>query len=198
MKTGARARGSHPGAGGGLAGRSAFTLIELVLVIAVMLLAVGALIPLLSNRSDERNLKLAGDEIERMARQARTSAVYQGRAAHISLLEDGFQLVAGRAADASAGDPARRGLFFTERAAAATPPGEAAERPGYSLPDGVAYRIRRWGSEHWREPDGQQWVFQRSGLCEPLTLRIESGESWIELLFSPLTADVQEESYAFR
>jgi hypothetical protein len=44
-------------------------------------------------------------------------------------------------------------------------------------------------------PDWQRWIFQPTGLCEPLTVRIMEDEAWIEVRFDPLTAGIEEESY---
>lgn len=65
--------------------------------------------------------------------------------------------------------------------------------------------VRRWGAreKEWgRQADAQDepiiWRFGSSGLCEPLSLRLELEDSWIELEMDPLTAmvsDKQSELY---
>ncbi|MDZ4743705.1 MAG: hypothetical protein SGI98_09855 [Verrucomicrobiota bacterium] len=42
-----------------------------------------------------------------------------------------------------------------------------------------------------------QWSFYPTGVCQPMRLKLMLGGSWIDLTFSPLTASVIEESYAF-
>jgi len=42
-----------------------------------------------------------------------------------------------------------------------------------------------------------EWVFQPSGLCDPLSIRLRSPNGWIEQHFSPLTATVEEETWSF-
>lgn len=183
---------------GGVAGRTAsgFTLIELVLVIAVMMLAMTALIPLLSSRAEERQLKDAADRIERLARSARASAVYAGRPATLRFSEDGFTLVAAARKDVVPDAP--EDTFFTERPSGGEAGGsEDPVEEEVVLPGEVTLRVRRWASDEWVPPEDMVWRFHASGLCEPLGVRFESGESWIELAFSPLTAEVVEESYAF-
>ena len=43
------------------------------------------------------------------------------------------------------------------------------------------------GSEYWR------WIFQPSGMCEPMRVRVEAEKSFFEVEFHPLTADVKSE-----
>ena len=48
----------------------------------------------------------------------------------------------------------------------------------------------------WIEPDEDTsvtWQFQGTGLCEPVGIRLVSGESWIEMHMHPLTARVESE-----
>lgn len=67
------------------------------------------------------------------------------------------------------------------------------------VPDGsIAVSLRRWGAapKDWSQPSEEEtveWQFQSTGLCEPVAIRIESGESYIVLYMHPLTARVEEE-----
>ena len=58
--------------------------------------------------------------------------------------------------------------------------------------------LRRWGVEEalWVRPVEEEfvtWQFQRSGLCEPVSLKIEHEGNWIIMHMHPLTARVDEE-----
>lgn len=180
----------------------AFTLIEIILVIAVMLLAMTALVPLLSDRSDERVLKSAADALEKFARTARAEAAYRGASASVLIRPDGFQLYVVEAPLSGDGRAEAADGSLLEDAGLFEPAAEerAGEQPlvdSHLLPGGVVVKLRPWLATSWVEPEDYNWFFQPSGLCEPLAVRMEAGESWIELVFNPLTAQVQEESYAY-
>ena len=59
----------------------------------------------------------------------------------------------------------------------------------------MTYTILPFGAEKRIKPDGQTWIFQPTGLCEPLTVRLEQDDAWIEATFDPLTAEISEENY---
>ncbi len=195
--------------GPGVVGKppSAFTLIEVILVIAVMLLAMTALVPLFASRSEERELKSAADALERLARSARAAAAYRGASASIRITGSGFALhVVERAVEDEADGPeggdhafpwANEDELPADAGRDQESAGEAEAKEQHVLGKGVVVKLRPWLATRWSQPEDYVWVFQPSGLCEPLAVRLEMGESWIELAFNPLTAQVQEESYAF-
>jgi prepilin-type N-terminal cleavage/methylation domain-containing protein len=43
-------------------------------------------------------------------------------------------------------------------------------------------------------PDGTQWVFQPGELCSATRVRLARGEAWVEMSFSALTGNVENES----
>lgn len=58
----------------------------------------------------------------------------------------------------------------------------------------VRFLIRPWGTKKWIEPEkGYDWVFDSSGLCEPLSVRFEMGRSFYNVEFDPLTGGVADE-----
>lgn len=189
-------------------GPCAFTLIEMILVIAVMLLAMTALVPLLSNRADERELKAAADTLEKFARTARAKAAYRGAQASIIFSESGFSLYVSERDEAGMEATFEReddGMLWEVEGGASSAKNkkqadDARSKPkeSHELGKGVVVKLRPWLSTRWSQPADYLWEFQKSGLCEPLAVRFELGESWIELAFNPLTAQVQEESYAFQ
>ncbi len=170
------------------------TLIEIAIVIAIMVVSIAALVPLMISGSEEAKLKEAATEIATMARSARLTAVYEGGASQILFYEDGFELVL-QQSDAP-DQLAEADVFFTERVPETE---EQADGAGsyYELADGIKYKIRRWGDEGWSDPEDQIWIFRGSGISEPLAIRFELGEAWLEQRFSVLTAEVEEENYAF-
>ena len=76
----------------------------------------------------------------------------------------------------------------------------------YRFAPEMTVRLLYWGRSQWIEPLPQgdkadagqgRWVFQPSGLCNPLRVHFRKGDAWIEVAFNPLTADVQDEHHYF-
>lgn len=67
----------------------------------------------------------------------------------------------------------------------------------FELPDGVRFSLLFWGETDWIDMTGsgefRRWVFQPSGMCQPLKIRVEAEGSFFEVDFHPLTGDVKSE-----
>lgn len=145
-----------------------YTLVEIALVLAIMVLIIGAAIPLSSGFMREQRLRDPVRELLILAKTARTEAMTTGRPTGVVFGKNGYGLLRPAADEAS---------------------------DTYTLPRGMSYSIRPFGSEKTAKPDGQTWIFQPSGLCEPITFRLEEDDAWIEVAFDPLTAGIGEEAY---
>ena len=145
-----------------------YTLIEIALVLAIMVMIIGAAVPLSSGFMREQRLRDPVRELLILAKTARTEAMTTGRATGVVFGKKGFGLLR---------------------------PGSEEPSDTYALPRGMSYVIRPFGSEKVTKPDGQTWIFQPTGLCEPIIFRLEEDDAWIEVAFDPLTANIGEESY---
>lgn len=145
-----------------------YTLIEIALVLAIIVMIVGAAIPLSSGFMREQRLRDVVRELLILAKTARSEAMTTGRATGVVLGKKGFGLMQAGGEEAS---------------------------DSYQLPRSMNYVLRPFASEKTIKPDGQTWIFQPSGLCEPLTFRVEENDAWIEVTFDPLTANIGEEAY---
>lgn len=154
----------HPGAG-------AFTLLEILMVLAVIALLLGVAIPLTSGFSREQEFRDVVRGLLVLAKTARTDAMTSGHAAEVVFMKKGFAL--------------RRH-------------GEEEPSKAVQIPSGMQYSILPFGSEKALRPDGQKWIFQPTGLCEPLTVRLTDGGAWMETTFDPLTAAIADESYSIQ
>jgi type II secretion system protein H len=148
--------------------RAGYTLLEISLVVAIVALLVGASVPLVSGFTREQRLRDVVRDLLVLAKTARTDAMTTGRPSLVIFAKKGFAL--------------RRG-------------GEKEPSEFAALPGGVTYTLRPFGTEKSERPDGQVWLFQPSGLSEPLQVRITEGDAWIEVEFDPLTAGIIGESY---
>lgn len=165
-------RAPRPAGGTGGAGclpaPGGYTLLEIALVVTIIVLLVGAVVPLSSGFVREQRLREAVRSLLVLAKTARTEAMTTGRPAAVVFAREGFGLV-------RAGEE------------------EPSETVG--LARGSRYEVRPFGADKALRPGGQRWIFQPTGLAEPLTVRLMEDEAWIEVRFDPLTAGIEEETY---
>lgn len=149
-------------------GRAGYTLLEIALVVSIIVLLVGAAIPLTSGFVREQRLRDVVRELLVLAKTARTEAMTTGRPTAIIFDKNGFAL---------------------------SRPGDGEPSDTAPLPRGMTYTLRPFAADRALRPDGQRWIFQPTGLLEPVTVRLMEGEAWIEVMFDPLTAGLADESY---
>jgi prepilin-type N-terminal cleavage/methylation domain-containing protein len=170
--------------------RSGFTLLEIVIVIAIAAVVMGGAVGLMIYSSDERVLRNSSGEIELLAKRARTTAVLLQTPYALEFRERAVRLMplaeAGQSEKRTAGGHRIGGEKVITG---------SAERWEYLLEDGVEVFVRRWNSDVWlptRKDTVHVWRFDPNGLCEPLSVRLTIDESWLEDVYHPLTATVRE------
>jgi len=155
-----------------------FTLLEIVLVVLIIGLSMGALIPFFGSGIENEGLRRAAADFEKAARTARGLALGSGYPAELRLDKKQFQLHGFRAASDAGTEP------------------ELVEQT-FLIGNATAWKVRTWLRPAWRTPDEERWVFQPSGLVEPLTVRFLRGDAYVEFGFNPLTGETEEEKYYF-
>ncbi len=171
-----------------------FTLMEIVVVLAIAAVLAGGSIAVMVYSSAERQLRRAGVEVEIMAKRARTTAMVRqtpyalvfmpGEVRLMPLAETGVTVAPPPPADADieGGDALAAGQVRPVHAS-------------YLLDGNMALFLRRWGASDMlpvSTRSGQIWRFDPNGLCEPVTVRLQLGNNWLEESFHPLTAGVRE------
>jgi len=120
-------------------------------------------------------------ELKAYARRGLGLAINNRRPFAIALMQDGFVL---REANVREGD----GLSGSDD------DDDGGVLRSYQLDEDMRLEVRRWREKHFRLPEGDVWVFEPSGICEPLAVRIYHPEGVIEMEFNPLTAKIAEQS----
>lgn len=168
----------------------AFTLLEIVIVLAIAAVVMGGAVGLMVYSSDERVLRNASGEIELLAKRARTTAILLQTPYALEFRERVVRLLplaeAGRDEETTVGG---RNIGGEEVLT------ESAERWEYPMEDGVEVFVRRWNSADWlptRKNAVHVWRFDPNGLCEPLSVKLALGDSWSEDIYHPLTGAVRE------
>lgn len=184
--------------------RSGFTLLEIIVVLSLMMLVMGGAIGAMYLNRDEARLNDSVQEIEVLAKRARTIASLQQRPYALEFTVEGVKLMP--YAEATMDEDEREYMIeaqesgrsiFDEQEGAAPPP-QAGVRDQWRQEEGDDFLIlvRRWGSTDWIElksRDRQVWRFDPNGICEPVGIRLEMDNgNWISAFFHPLTAAATE------
>lgn len=172
--------------------RGGFTLLEIVIVLAVSALIIGGAITTVVLSSAERKLKNASSEIELLAKKARTAAILhqtpyaiQFRPGTVKILpfaettEINRTTALGNEIGGNAvGDTARKTLHDS-----------------IAIDADILLTIRHWNTTDFTTPTENlvpTWRFDPDGLSEPLTVRLTMGESYAQDTYHPLTATIAD------
>ncbi len=170
--------------------RQGFTLIEIVMVLAIAAIIMGGAVGLMIYSSDERNLRNASGEIELLAKRARTIAILHQTPYALEFREGIVRLLP----LAQAGQSEKKSPS-TKRSDPQPVAEPTDENRQLALEDGMAVSIRHWNSEEWLgtvKNTTHVWRFDPDGLCEPISVRLTLNNSWSEDTYHPLTATIRE------
>lgn len=168
--------------------RPGFTIIEIVITLSIVglliALAIGSTITLSHTRALEEPIS----KVQEFAKKARNLAILEQRPYMVEIQPHSvaiYSLVS------AAGNTA--GAFGAAQEAA--PRGRV---DYFEFDPDVALSVRRWRSNDFAPPGRQVWIFERSGLCEPLAVRADSANGFIEVSFNALDAHVEDKTSEIR
>jgi prepilin-type N-terminal cleavage/methylation domain-containing protein len=203
--------------------RSGFTLVEIIIAITIMAILAGAALPTITGIERERAAREPVAELLRLARTARARAMAEQHPYQIALDHRGFhaaryfnpygeseefdellrQIEAIEEQDEILEASRRRGIDLDsgrEETQADRDLELAREglkfHESYELPEGIHYELLFWGETEWIDMQSglfRRWVFQPSGMCQPLRIRVHSETAFFEVEFHPLTGDIKSE-----
>lgn len=159
-----------------------FTLLEIVIVLAIGSILMSAAFGFMIYSAEDRVLGDASGEIESLAKQARVRSILHQTPYALEFREEVVRLLPLALAGAVEESKSRFSPLSSEG-------GE--ETREFRLDGGTAVFIRRWNTEQWLSTTKNAvhvWRFDPDGLCEPISVRLTHGKSWVEDTFHPLTA----------
>lgn len=174
-----------------------FSLLEIVIVMALIGMAMGGAIALFVISSAERQLKNAAADMELLAKRARSLAMVQQTPYAITFSNQSARLTP--LVEAGYSDQElkeRRDLESDAMRAGGATPKFIPVRETVSFSD-FAVSVRRWGTVNWSpmlRSDPQVWRFDPNGICEPVGVRLEYEDGWIEMEFHPLSAGIRDQT----
>jgi prepilin-type N-terminal cleavage/methylation domain-containing protein len=169
--------------------RGGFSLIEIVLVLAIASMMLGGAATFMYFSSEEKALKDSFSKIEVLAKRARSIAILHQTPYAIEFRPGVVRLLP----LAEAGRDERKKLLghTIGGEVVQTDDGRGAVHDEINLDSAMTIMILRWNTEKWlpmTEGFAQVWRFDPDGLCEPISVRVSIGKSQIEGSFHPLTA----------
>lgn len=166
--------------------RHGFTLMEMLVVLAIVGMLFAGAFRGMASLNDERALRAPLNELRSMAKKAWQRSLQEQRAWQIRFRPGSMVLeprqatqADDRAMLAAADQMARRGSGIVT----------------YSFDPEIQVEIRHWAEREWHPPLPDVWVFEHSGLCEPISVRFRSSIGAIAVQFDPLTAAVNYEEF---
>lgn len=153
-------------------GRCGFTLLEMVVAVAIISLVLVLGVSFSSSIYRGESMRKTSFQFKKFTRTARALAVERGESVYLKFERDSFKIVLPEGQD-------DRGYF-------------------YLIPEGVSFEVKFWEDREWRTPqDEELWMVKASGLSEPLSVRFQSGESWVAYGVDVLTGlPLEEEFYS--
>ena len=164
----------------------AFTLMEILVALAIVgLIAAGSMIAV-GSLNDERDLRAPLNELRIMAKKSWARSMEEQRAWQIKLLPDRFVLEPKQPIHADdlklfkdVDEQMKRGSGIDS----------------YVIDPSIKMEVRHFGETEWHVARPDAWVFEHSGLCEPINIRFISAFATITVSFDPLTAAVASEEF---
>ncbi len=170
----------------------AFTLLEIVIVLAVSGLIIGGAITTVILSSDERALRNASGEIELLAKKARTASILHQTPYAIEFHPDFIRILPFAEATAQERTTALGRSIGGEKVSVSSRP---VLREKLDLDPEILLSIRHWNTSGFITPTEMRvpvWRFDPDGLSEPLTVRLTIDNSYAQDTYHPLTASISD------
>ena len=171
-----------------------FTLIEIMLTFCILILIIGIGALSLSSQSSKKKITEPALELTSLARQGMQMAITNRRPFVLAINENSVSLQ----------NFSRKSNSFGSFSFNDDIDEGSGKIQSFELPEGMRFMVRGWEDKYFRIPgevrdDGEEtyfWVFESSGICEPIGVKliseVEGYEGMITMDFNPLTAQTQE------
>ncbi len=165
-----------------------FTLLEMLIVLFLVSVVLGSAVALLVAPSDQKRLERQIGKVEQLGRQARGLAVLQQRSYIVTFQRDTLNLAPLGFSDSDTERDTNIGVNGASSSADVT--------ESLTLDEEITFSVKNW-QQDWQvieeREDIAEWVFEPTGVVEPISVRVEFERSWIEQTYHSLTGEVVQE-----
>lgn len=203
-----------------------FTLVEIVIALTIVAVLAAATVPMLKGFREERLAREPVTALVKLAREARMRAMAEKRPYQVAFHGGGFtasryfnpylQLAELQEFLETGENPPAEPLSFEKNdidsGGSVTKTSELPMAPPapkydehwtekYEMPKDMKYSLQFWYDTEPLFLEGdvvKLWVFQPSGICQPLKVHIERDTATFDVEFAALTADIVKESVDLR
>lgn len=173
--------------------RGGFTLLEIVVVLAISGIIIGGAIATVVLASSQRKLTVASGEIELLAKKARTASILHQTPYAIEFHPGFIRLLPLSEASeiertTALGNEIGGTLSDSENVSPQV-------REEIEIDSSLTLTIRHWNTEKFITPTENSipiWRFDPEGLSEPITIRLSIDESYAQDTYHPLTATIAD------
>lgn len=179
-----------------------FTLLEMMVTLSLVALMVSFVFMQYKPDSPSERMKKASVSLEALSARGHTMAILHQKPFWLRFERNQVILQGAELTSVDTSGPSEElgASFAEENAEANQVQSLIVDYDSYTFPEGLEVFVRRWGAAqqawfHQEKPEDPVifWNFEQSGLCEPISLRLEIDKSWTELEMDPLTARVADE-----
>ena len=188
--------------------RGGFTLIELVVTLFIITLIIGAATMSLNSSGPKKDLLRPAVKMKVFAREALALARNTQRPHSIVMTPGSFVLREtfmrqediDESLDPKRQEGGRRRDFKIDEDDEVAEGAAARVVKSYDLDEGTEIQVRHFNERDWspvtKDKIGE-WNFYTSGICDPIMIRFDTEQGFIEMEFNPLTAKVQLDGERF-
>lgn len=193
-----------PTSGARLRARGGFTLVEIVVTLFIITLIMGAAVMSLNSVGPKKELMRPAVKMKVLARKAiglsrntqRPHSIFMNSEFFV-LRETHMREEDVEAAFAPQEQDGRRIDFKVRDEDEEEPSAQVRVVERFDIDEGMTIMVKRYNDKEWRVPKNEDWNFYVSGICDPMMVRFETKDGFIEMDFNPLTAKLQMDGQRF-
>jgi prepilin-type N-terminal cleavage/methylation domain-containing protein len=176
--------------------RRGFTLLEMCIVLFIIALLFAVSMPALQSAFTEQKIRSDAHELALMVKTAMIRSEEQHRAYVIDVTSTSMSLHPGNTGSKDADDDTSTAATSTsdDDDTAATPVMEDVSVANKFDPPNKLLTPDTRKPNTWVAMPPTTWVFQPGELCPTPRVRLERGDSWVEMSFNALTGNVEDET----
>jgi type II secretion system protein H len=172
-----------------------FTLLEMIVVLVIMAILAGLAMPSFQSAFTEQAVRRDAHQLALMVKTAMIQSAEQHRPYVIELTSTSMALHP--VGEAAADPDASASTDDNDTSTTKSPMEDVEVTSTLDSPNQLLAPDPNKPDKWVAMPDATQWIFEPGELCSAPRVRLTRGEAWLEMSFSALTGNVENETYSF-